>query len=388
MSRPTSIVTDFASAEMCRKGFSVSDAVAKSTFGYEDAVKMGFSCDAAAMNAILESDPELKKYAEKVVADAGLALGAANIDALGQFFTIFLEQTINVLYRGRTAAQTFGVKTVGDWTTERIALKLRELTASPSIYDDWSRAPYASYNYGWDVRDTLRMEWALEVTKLEEAAASVMRRNAYKDKMDAITLSNAIWTNEFFWYGAAVARSGATWNKRLYGVLTEPNLATRRGNLPVDPADDALTTADMIAALRLVKQDMADDLNGAAGDIDQIPIELACPLSWQTAFTVPNQYSFTPYKWLAENWKNATVTFKPELNSGDDGDPIMIAFVRSVPDVGVDTINLFETSKLRLVGAMPSVKGREEAYSSSVAGAVVAAPMAVKLWAAGGSSGS
>lgn len=382
------MVTDFASAEMCRKGFSTKDAAAKSDFGYKNAAAMGFTCDASAVQFILDSDPEMKKYAEKIVADSGLTLGAANIDALGQFFTIFFEQPINVLYRGRTAAQTFGVKTVGDWTTERIVVKLRELTASASLYDDWSRAPYAAYNYGWDVRDTLRMEWALEVTKLEEAVASVMRRNAYKDKMDAITLNNAIWTNEFFWYGAAVARRGATWNKRLYGVLTEPNLAIRRGNLPVDPADDALTTADMIAALRLVKQDMADDLNGAAGDIDQIPIELACPLSWQTAFTVPNEYSFTPYKWLAENWKNATVTFKPELSTGDDGDPIMIAFVRSVPDVGMDTINLFETSKLRLVGAVQAVKSREEAYSSSVAGAVVAAPMAVKLWAAGGSSGS
>lgn len=388
MSRPISMVTDFASAEMCRKGFSTKDAAAKSDFGYKNAAAMGFTCDASAVQFILDSDPEMKKYAEKIVADSGLTLGAANIDALGQFFTIFLEQTINVLYRGRTAAQTFGVKTVGDWTTERIVVKLRELTASASLYDDWSRAPYAAYNYGWDVRDTLRMEWALEVTKLEEAVASVMRRNAYKDKMDAITLNNAIWTNEFFWYGAAMAQSGGTWNKRLYGVLNEPNLAGRKTDLPVDPASEALTTADMIAALRTVKQEFANDLNGAAGDIETLPVEIACPLSWQTAFTVPNEFAYTPFKWLGENWKSATVSFKPELDTADDGEAAMIVFAKSIPDVGMDTINLFETSKLRLVGAMPSVKGREEAYSSSVAGAIVAAPLAVKIYTAGGTSGS
>ena len=128
------VVTDYASAESCRKGFKVSDAVKKSDFGYKDAVKMGFSCDCASIKRVMDADPEYKKAIEAMAQDAGLgelALGEANIDALGQFFTLFNEQTINVLYRGRTAAQTFGVKTMGDWTTERIAFKLRELTPRP-----------------------------------------------------------------------------------------------------------------------------------------------------------------------------------------------------------------------------------------------------------------
>ena len=150
------IITDSASAENCKKGFSVADAMKKSTFGYEDAKSMGFTCDLNAVKYALESDSNFKKVAEQIAQDAGFSLGEGNIDALGQFFTIFHEQTINVLYRGRTAAQTFGVKKVGDWTTERIAFKLRELTANTALYDDWTRAPYAAYNYGWDVRDTLR----------------------------------------------------------------------------------------------------------------------------------------------------------------------------------------------------------------------------------------
>lgn len=388
------VVTDYASAESCRKGFKVSDAVKKSDFGYKDAVKMGFSCDCASIKRVMDADPEYKKAIEAMAQDAGLgelALGEANIDALGQFFTLFNEQTINVLYRGRTAAQTFGVKTMGDWTTERVVFKLRELTASASVYDDWSRAAYAAYNYGWDVRDTLRLEWAIEVTKLEEAVAGVMRRNAYKDKKDAIVLNQSIWNNEFFWNGAAVAHTGTTWYKKLYGVLNEPNIASagRRRNLPVDFGSMDITVDQVVAALRMIKQRFADDLQGN-GDIDTMPIELACPLGWQTAFSVPNTVTgYTAYKWLAENWKGATVSFKPELDTADDGEPMMIVFAKNVPDVGMDTINLIETSKLHLIGAMPSLKGREEAYSSSVAGALCACPLGVAFWTAGGdSSGS
>lgn len=373
------IVTDSATAESCRKGFRVSDAMAKSDFGYAHAQKMGFSCDAAAIKRVMDADPEYKAAIEGFAKDAGLSLGDANIDALGQFFTLFNEATINVLYRGRTAAQTFGVKTMGDWTTERIAFKTRELTANASVYDDWTRAAYAAYTYGWDVRDTLRLEWALEVTKLEEAVGSVMRRNPYKDKKDAIVLNQSIWNNEFFWNGASID------GKKLYGVLNEPNLVGRKQNLMADFNSDTLTTAEVIACLLKIKQMFADDLQGN-GDIETLPVEIACPLKWQTAFTIPNTYAYTANKWMAENWKSATISFKPELDTADDGEPMMIVFAKSIPDVGMDTINLCETSKLRLIGAMPSLKGREEAYSSSVAGALVAAPLGVKFWANGDDS--
>jgi hypothetical protein len=90
--------------------------------------------------------------------------------------------------------------------------------------------------------------------------------------------------------------------------------------------------------------------------------------------------------WLDKNWKSATVSFKPELNDADHGDPMMIVFAQSVPGVGLDTVNLARTSALRLVGAMPTIKGREEAYSASVAGALIAAPLGIRFWTSPGSS--
>ena len=359
-------VVDAAAA---RKGFMVSDAMKKSDFSVKDAEAMGYSCDAATIQAIMDSNPEYKKAVEKFCADSGLTFGG-NIDALGQFFTVINEPTINVLYRGRTAAQTFGVKSMGDWTTERVVFKARELTAGASLYDDWSRGSLANYNYVYDFIDTLRMEWALEVTKLEEAVGGVMRRNPATDKKDAIVLNQSIWENEVFWNGANIN------NKRVYGVLNAPGAAARTETYDAFDMVTDVTTEKVIAFLTMVKQEFINDLQGN-GDVDSMPIELACPIAWQTAFTVPNQYLLTANKWLAENWKNCTVSFKPELTGK------CIIFAKSIPDVGMDTINLIRTSALRLVGAVPTVKGREEAYSSSVAGAFIACPFGMKIWELG-----
>ena len=374
------LVTDSASPAMVAKGFSVKDAMAKSDFGTNHAAAMGFTCDAAAIKRVMDSDPEYKAAVERFAQDVGFNLGDANIDSLGQFFMVFNEATINALYRGRTAAQTFGVKTMGDWTTEKIIFKTRELTGATGLYDDWSRAPYSNYNYGWDTRDTLRLEWALEVTKYEEMVGSVMRRNPYKDKKDAIVLAQDIWLNNFFWHGSTVD------SKKLYGATNDPNLAGRKTNMTVDFASSTITVDQVVAQLLVIKQKMATELKGN-GDINSLRIHMCCPLSWQSAFTAPNTYNgYTANKWIAENWKNCIVEFKPELEDEDDGDPMMIVFAEEVPGVGMSSINLMQTSKLRLVGAMPTLKGREEAYSASVAGALVACPLAVRIWTSPGAS--
>lgn len=375
------IVNDSIPAEFAKKGFSVSDAFAKSDFSVDDAARMGFTCDAAAIKRVMDSDPDYRAAIEKFANDQGLNLGDANIDALGQFFMYFNEATINVLYRGRTAVQNFGEVNMGDWTTERIVFKTRELTCpGASIYDDWSRAPYAAYNYGWDYRDTLRLEWALEVTKLEEAVAGIMRRNAYKDKKDGIVLNQSITFNEAYLYGfsgtGGVPNASA---KRLYGLFNDPSNVTK-GNLPKDLGSDSITVDEVCACLRAMKQDLVNSLQGN-GDIETLPVEIKMPIAWQTALTVQNSYNgYTANKWLAENWKTAKVSYMPELDTADDGDPMIIVVANMVPDVGMQTVNLISTSKLHLIGAMPSLKGREEAYSASIAGAFIAAPMAIKFW--------
>lgn len=380
------IVTHSQSPADSAKGLMVCDAMKKTggAFGVKEAAAMGYTCDAANIQRMMANDPEYKAHVEAFAKDAGFELGDANIDALGQFFMVWNEQEINRLYRGRTAAQTFTIKTMGDWLTEKIIFKMRELTTGGTgFYDDFSRPSFASYNYGYDTRDTLRLEWGLEVTKREEMVAGVMRRNAYKDKKDAILLTQEIWENNFFWKGVSLP------GKKLYGALTETNLPAA-SPAPIDLGDASVSPTDVVSFFRYIKQKMATDLKGN-GDIETLPVEIAMPIKWQTALTAVSDdtvVGYTANKWLAENWKSARISFKPELDDASEGEPCMLVFAVNVPGVGMDTINLARTSALRLVGAIPTLKGREEAYSSSVAGAICACPMAVQIWTTPGSSAS
>ena len=369
------IVTDSASAEKLGKTIMVADAIAK---GGNEAVKamnaMGVVCDASALKRVMDADPEYAEFVKNYAKDAGFELGEANIDALAQFFMVINETEINRLYRGRTAAATFGVDTVGNWLTEKCVFKTRELTAtSAGQYDDFSRPSYVGYKYGWDTRDTFRVEFGLEVTKREEMVASVMHRNAYKDKKEALVLKDDIWTNDVFWNGLT--------GRKVYGALNDPGLTGRTTNLPVgtdskDLSDTDVSLATVIATLRTFKQNLATDLAGN-GDSDTLPVKIVCPLAWQQAFTATNETMLmSGYDWLAKNWKNAKVEFKPELSGK------CIVFAENVPGVGLKTFNLYRTSTLHLVGAMPTLKGREEAYSTSIAGALVACPLGVKIYEA------
>ena len=363
------------------KGLIVGDAMVKTgnVFSMKDLAPMGFTADEKALRNLAQTN-DFREFAQQYANDAGFSFDADNIDALGQFFMLWNEQTIDRLYRGRTAAATFGVKTMGNWLTERIVFKLRTLrTGGTGFYDDFARPLNVNYNYGYDYRDTVRLEWGLEVTNREEQVASVMRRNAYKDKKDAIVLTQDIWENGFFWNGLSLG------GKKLYGVLSDVNLPAT-ASLPVDFGSASVTPTQVIGALRAMKQQMATTLQGN-GDIDKLDIQIACPIKWQTAFTAVDANTvvgYTANTWLEQNWKNATVSFKPELDTADAGDPMMIVFATNVPGVGMDTINLARTSALRLVGAIPTLTGRMEAYSSSVAGALVACPMGVQLWTAPG----
>lgn len=370
MNKDFTMVCDSASASDLQKSIHVCDALKGGVDIVKELGNKGFTCDAAALKRVFDSDPEYKDAVSAWAKDAGFELGDANIDALGQFFMVWNESVINRLYRGRTAATTFGVKAMGDWLTEKVVFKTRELTAPKAgQYDDFARPAYVGYKYGYDTRDTIRLEWGLEVTKREEMVGSVMRRNPYKDKKDALVLAQSIWENNFFWNGTTAD------SKKLYGVLNDPGLTTK--TCPATSDKDISNTPDVslvIATLRQFKTELTTALNGN-GDADTLKCKILCPLSWQQQFTITNTYmGYTPNKWMEENWKNATIEFKPEL------DKKCIVFAENVPDVGLDTVNLVRTSALRLVGAMPSLKGREEAYSSSVAGCLIAAPMGIRVW--------
>lgn len=373
---PTTLITDVITGAAAGK-FNLGEALRTTDAKPSDIAELGFTADSKAMD-----EPTFKAAVENYAKDAGLSLGDANIDALGWYFLHIFEPQINALYRGRDAVRIFGTVQMGDWLTTAVVFKHRELTAGVGLYDDWSRPFLAGYNYGYDTRDTVRFEFGKEVTKLEEAIAAKMRRNADRDKMDAIVLKDSIVIDDTFFYGVNFD------GKRIYGIQNEPGISARVTNLDIDPANSNVTAEQMVTMLGRVKQNLIDDLQGN-GDINSMSIKLVVPNKWQTAFTRANVVTgYTAMRWLAENWKNAKLEFSVKADTLDDGEPKMMVFAETVPDVGANSLMLITTSKLRLVGAMPSLKGREECYSSSVAGAMAACPVAIRFYVGSGESDS
>ena len=71
----------------------------------------------------------------------------------------------------------------------------------------------------------------------------------------------------------------------------------------------------------------------------------------------------------------------PELDgAAADGDNLAIFYVPQVQNFKGGTVDLLDTSKLRLVGAVPTTKGFEESYSCSTAGAMIRCPLAYNVY--------
>lgn len=345
------------------KGFDMKKAVEAGVDIEKALTKMGFSCDASILNDAKYLDI-VKSYAQ----DAGLALGAANIPALGQFFQFWFTDIVRALYRGRSAKQVYGVDQVGDWTTEQVVQPKLELTGDMALYDDFSRPPLASYNLGWATRDTVRFETGVEVTKLEEARAAGMRQNAYQLKKEATVLKNDIFSNKVYWNG---------FEGRTMGILNSIGSATSVGFNMKDAATTVLTIQNKFATW------VQDLTNRLAGNFDPTrdAVIFNLPLAWQSVMTKTTEYGWSVSDWLKKQYPNVEIRYSVELNaaSANDKDKAIV-FAPMVDGVGKKTVSLLQTSALRLVGAIPTLKGMQEAYSSSTAGVLVACPAAIALY--------
>lgn len=347
------------------KGFDMAKAAEAGVDIAEAMQRMGFTVDSAVFDDSKYMGI-LKSYAQ----DAGLALGDGNIPALGQFFQFWFTDVVRALYRGRSAKQVYGVDQVGDWTTEQVVQPKLELTGDMALYDDFSRPPLTSYNLGWATRDTVRFEVGVEVTKLEEARAAGMRQNAYQLKKEAALLKNDIFTNKVFWEGFEGRTLGL-----LNSVGTAADMSIRLGS--------DLGTGDTAATVEQMQDEFARWIqtltNNLAGNFDPTrdAVVFNLPLAWQSDMTKTTVYGWSISDWLKKQYSNVEIRYSVELNGASSSEDMAIVYAPMVDGVGKKTVSLLQTSALRLVGAIPTLKGMQECYSSSVAGALVACPAAV-----------
>lgn len=349
------------------KGF-VMDSFIKENPEFDEThlAQMGITFSDRAMQ-----DKAYMEFVSSCLRDAALVNGTASVTTPIQFAQLWIPEVINALYRGRTAAKIFGTKNVGTWELEQIVWSKLTLTGRPNVYDDFSRANLASYNLNFETRDTLRIEMGVEVTQLEQARAAQMRQDAHSLKKNAVDLAFSMWLNHLYWFGF---NDGS---KRLYGALAAPN--NEISVTSVANAWSTRTTAQIITSLQSWIIAMTQKLQGNYRPEEHDAV-LVLPLSVYGYMTTANDYNLTPMKWLNENYPKVKVLSAPELDgAAADGDNIAMFYVPHIDGIG-DTLDLLDTSKLRLVGAVPTTKGFEESYSCSTAGAMHRCPMAFALY--------
>ena len=333
-----------------------------------------FSAEDLEMMGVTIADSALKNKDYLAFIDQSLVNGTASVTTPVQFAQFWIPDVINALYRGRSFDKNFGSKNIGTWELEQIVYTKLTLTGRPNVYDDFSRANLASYNLNYETRETLRIEMGVEVTALEQARAAQMRQNAHDLKKNAVNLGFDIFLNHLKYFG---------WNdgsKRLYGAVAAPSGDIHSVNAVKTFA--ASTTAEIIAFLQTAIINAQTRLQGNYDPITD-RAELVLPLSAVGYMTTANQYNLTPMKWLKENYPKVEVKVAAEFDgAAADGDNIALFYVPEIAGLGSDpaTMAAYDTSKLRLMGAVPTVKGFEESYSCSTAGVIHRCPMAFTLF--------
>lgn len=350
------------------KGF-IMDSFIKDNpcFSADNLEQMGVTISQRCIN-----DAAYMAFVKKCVEDAGLVNGEAQITTPLQFAQLWMPEVIDALYRARTASKIFGSKNVGTWELEQIVWTKLALTGRPNVYDDFSKANLSSYNLGFVTRDTVRFEMGIEVTELEQKRAGQMRQNAHGLKKNAVDLGFDVLTNHVKWFGYTGE------GKAVYGLLNAP-----AGDVTVQSVERTFassTTAQLITFLQGVINNAMTRLGGNY-DPESDAAVLVLPLGAYTYLTTANDYNLTARKWLTENFPKVEVKVAPELDgAAADGDNLAIFYVPQVQNFKGGTVDLLDTSKLRLVGAVPTTKGFEESYSCSTAGAMIRCPLAYNVY--------
>ena len=350
------------------KGF-VMDSFIKDNPGFsaDNLEAMGVTISQRVIN-----DSAYMAFVKKYIEDAGLVNGEASIATPIQFAQLWMPEVIDALYRARTASKIFGSKNVGTWELEQIVWTKLCLTGKPNVYDDFSKANLSSYNLNFVTRDTIRFEMGIEVTELEQKRAGQMKQNAHQLKKNAVDLGFDMLMNHVKWFGYT------GYGKNVYGILNAP-----AGDVTVQAVDKSFSASSTEELITFLQGAINNAMTRLAGNYDPETdaAVLVLPLSAYTYLTTANSYNLTARKWLTENFPKVEVKVAPELDgAAADGDNVAIFYVPQVQGIKGQTLDLLDTSKLRLVGAVPTTKGFEESYSCSTAGAMHRVPLAFNVY--------
>jgi hypothetical protein len=149
--------------------------------------------------------------------DAQPALvSTANAGVLSVLSTVVDPEMLRIAQSPNEAANIFGEKTKGDWTTSSLEFPVVENTGTVEAYNDYSNAGVSNVNFEWEPRQPFLFQTILEYGDQETDRAALAKINLVSEKQTAASKALKRFQNLTYFLGVAGLAN--------YGLLNDPGL--------------------------------------------------------------------------------------------------------------------------------------------------------------------
>lgn len=313
----------------------------------------------------------------RLAMDAALTT-APNVGIPAALVTYIDPTVTEILFSAMNATKLAPELKRGDWTDRYMNFTVTEYTGDTTPYSDYAENISSDVNIESPSRENYLFQTVIRYGDLEQAVVARQRLSLASEKQKAAATILAKAHNKFYLYGVA--------NKRIYGLLNDPNLPSTISPASVTIGGQSYSTwADKIDhaggdAANLIYNDVLK-LYGAlaaanGGNIDtSTPIILAVSNARVSALNAPNTYGLTAKKMLEDNFPALSIVQIPELSTGSGEWALMI-----VPEVFASpTVELAYSEKMRLGRIVPKLSSFTQKAMGGTWGAVIKRPSLIKI---------
>jgi hypothetical protein len=324
--------------------------------------------------------PEWKKDYQKAM-DAQPQLVTLPSSGIPAYLTFFTDPDIlRVLQAKNKAAELFGEKQKGDWTSSTIIFPVVEQTNEVSSYGDYSNDGRAGINTNFPERQPYLYQTICEYGELEIARAGLAKINFVSEQKDAAIKGLNKFGNLAYFQGVAGLQN--------YGIKNDPSLAPAIAPIPkaaggVSWLNGTAPNATANEIFEDIQQLVNQVIAQSSGNIDvESKFVLAMSPRMQGALTATNTFNVNVMALIKQNYKNmeigtaiqygAITAQNPQGNAAGE----MIQLVCTEVE-GQETLYCSFNAKLWAGPVVRDLSSYKQKFSQGVSGMILRQPFAV-----------
>jgi hypothetical protein len=272
-------------------------------------------------------------------------------------------EIVRVVTQPMRAAEIFGERKKGDWTTLTTQFPVVEPTGQVTSYGDYNAGGNASANANWPSRQSYHYQ-AVSRWGEREIAIYGEARIQYKQEVD---LASALVLNKYgnlaYFYGVS--------NLALYGALNDPSLPA-----PITPAAAWSTYTDAVQYYNDIKKLFAQLQTQLTGWLRlDAKMTLTMSPALEVYLTSTNDYNVNVADLLRKNFPNLKIETAPEYGNANNAGELMQLILDELD--GIETAYVAFTEKMRAHPVVQGLSSFEQKKSAGTWGYINRRPVAL-----------